>query len=294
MSRRQSRSDLAIDLGIARSTDYDAPPRSSRVAPKWRAPRPVTWPPPLPAHRIPGSAPRSAPPNRFHEPVVHAPLLTPYVEPRKSRSGLWLTLIFLLAAGGAGFVLRERLESGVTTGSTWLRSEIPSDLAERPRIAWARVEDLLMQGVSRVRSLVPGSRPPQPSSVEHVASDQTFESPSIPRGEPAKTAPIPADTPVVAVSALPVAAPVPAPAARPAPHARPAASRDVAPSAVSADAPADARPAPVAAPVRAAAPEPEPAPVHTASAPPAAPAPEPGSLDDLIRKTVERESHIKH
>jgi hypothetical protein len=294
MSRRQSRSDLAIDLGIARSTDYDAPPRSSRVAPKWRAPRPVTWPPPLPAHRIPGSAPRSAPPNRFHEPVLHAPLLTPYVEPRKSRSGLWLTLIFLLAAGGAGFVLRERLASGVTAGSTWLRSEIPSDLAERPRIAWARVQDLFLQGVSRVRSLVPGSRPPQASSVEHVASDQTAESPSIPTGEPSKTAPTTADTPVVAVSALPVAAPVPAPAARPAPHARPAVPRDVAPSAVSADAPAAAQPAPVAAPVRAAAPEPEPAPVHTASAPPAAPAPEPGSLDDLIRKTVERESHIKH
>jgi hypothetical protein len=294
MSRRQSRSDLAIDLGIARSTDYEAPPRSSRVAPKWRAPRPVTWPPPLPAHRIPGSAPRSAPPNRFHEPVLHAPLLTPYVEPRKSRSGLWLTLIFLLAAGGAGFVLRDRLASGVTAGSTWLRSEIPSDLAERPRIAWARVEDLFAQGAARVRSLVPGSRPPQPSSVEHVASDQTTESPSIPTGEPAKTAPITGDTPVVAVSALPLASPVPAPAARPAPHARPAA-RDLAPSAVSAGAPADARPAPVAAaPLNAAEPESEPTPVHTASAPPAAPAPEPGSLDDLIRKTVERESHIKH
>src|SRR5580658_3891319 len=291
MSRRQSSSDLAIDLGIARSTDFSAPPRSSRVSPQWRAPRPVTWPPPLPAHRIPGSAPRSAPPNRFHEPVLHAPLLTPYVEPRPARTGLWLTLFFLMAAGGAGFALRERLASGGATASAWLRSEIPSDLAQRPRIAWGRVQALLAQGVSRIRSLAPRSGADQPSSAAHGGVAQASAPPPIPAGEPAKAAATPPEAPLISVSALPMASPVPA--ARPAPRARPSAPRDVSPSAVPEDVPAAAQPAPVAAPVRAASPAPEPAPVHT-SAPPASPAPEPGSLDDLIRKTVERESHQKH
>jgi len=286
---------LAIDLGIARSTDYSAPPHSSRVSPKWRAPRPVTWPPPLPAHRIPDSAPRSAPPNRFHEPVLHAPLLAPYVEPRKARVGLWLTLFFLMVAGGAGFVLRERVASGGAAASAWLRSEIPSDLADRPRIAWGRVQDLLARGASRVRSLVPRSGADQPSSAEPVRAARASDPPPIPVGDPAKAPATTPEAPLVSVSALPLASPVPA-AARPAPRARPTGPRDVSSSVVvSEDAPAAAaaQPARVAAPIRAAPPAPEPAPVQT-SAPPASPAPEPGSLDDLIRKTVERESHQKH
>ncbi len=292
MSRRQSGNDLAIDLGIARSTDYSAPPLSSRVSPKWRAPRPVTWPPPLPAHRVPGSAPRSAPPNRFHEPVLHAPLLTSYVAPRKSRTGLWLTLLLLIAAGGAGYAVRERLASELTSGSAWLRSQLPSNLAERPRIAWGRVQDLVAQGVSRARSLVPSlgatRTPPAPPVSSVQASDNAPVMPS----EPAKAPPTAAEAPVVAVSALPLAAA--APTMRAVSHARPAVAREASASVASEGAPASAEPAPTSAPVRAVTPAPEPVPVHTAPAPAAAPAPEPGSLDDLIRKTVERESHQKH
>jgi hypothetical protein len=292
MSRRQSGSDLAIDLGIARSTDYSAPPLSSRVSPKWRAPRPVTWPPPLPAHRVPGSAPRSAPPNRFHEPVLHAPLLTSYVAPRKSRTGLWLTLVLLIAAGGAGFASRERLASELTSGSAWLRSQVPSDLAERPRVAWGRVQDLVAQGVSRARSLVPGLGAGQTRSTERVSSAQAGDGPPVAPSEPAKAPTTAGEAPVIAVSALPLAPS--GPATRPVPHARPIAAREASASVALEGTPATTEPPPKAAPVHAVAAAPEPAPVLTASAPPASPAPEPGSLDDLIRKTVERESHQKH
>jgi hypothetical protein len=292
MSRRQSGSDLAIDLGIARSTDYSAPPLSSRVSPKWRAPRPVTWPPPLPAHRVPGSAPRSAPPNRFHEPVLHAPLLTSYVAPRKSHAGLWLAWVFLIAAGGAGFVLRGRLAAEVTSGSAWLRSELPSDLAERPRIAWGRMQDLVAQGVSRARGLVPGLGATQTPPTARAGSAQANDNPAIAPTEPAKAPATVAEAPVIAVSALPLASP--APTVRSVPHAKPTLAREASASVAGEGSPITAEPAPTAAPVRAATPAPEPVPVQTASAPPAAPAPEPGSLDDLIRKTVERESHQKH
>lgn len=291
MSRRQSGSDLAIDLGIARSTDYSAPPVSSRVSPKWRAPRPVTWPPPLPPHRVPSSAPQSAPPNRFHEPVLHAPLLTSYVAPRKSHTALWLALIFLIAAGGAGFVFRGRLAAEVTSGSAWLRSELPSDLAERPRIAWGRVQDLVAQGVSRARGLVPGLGGAQTPSTARVSSAQANDSPAIAPTGPAKAPAAAAEAPVIAVSALPLASP--APAMRPVFHAKPTSAREASAPLAGESAPVTTT-EPASAPVRAVTPAPEPVPAHTASAPPAAPAPEPGSLDDLIRKTVERESHQKH
>jgi hypothetical protein len=312
MSRRQSSSNAAIDLGIARSTDFGAPPVSSRVSPKWRAPRPLSWPPPLPAHRIPGSAPRSAPPNRFHEPVLHAPVLTPYVEPRRPRAGLWaaiISLVAVIAATSAGFAFRDRLLPGAVSASTWLRGQLPSDLAERPRIAWTRIRELAAQSVSKARSLATTFGAPRAVSAARATPPATSNNVATETSEHANTAAH--EAPVVDVSALPLAAPLPAP--RSAPRYRPAAQRDVSPSAPSEDAPTAPQPAAAAAHASAASEAPETAapttpaaaPVHTASAPPvhaapapsappAAPAPEPGSLDDLIRKTVERESHLKH
>src|SRR5580698_10291974 len=120
MSRRHSSSDVAIDLGIVRSTDFAGPPNSSRVSPKWRAPRPVSWPPPLPDHRIPASAPRSAPPNRFHEAVLHAPLFVPPAEPRKkARVGAWVTLVLVVAVGVGGFVFRGPLAVDAALATDW-------------------------------------------------------------------------------------------------------------------------------------------------------------------------------
>jgi hypothetical protein len=312
MSRRQSSSNAAIDLGIARSTDFDAPPISSRVSPKWRAPRPLSWPPPLPAHRIPGSAPRSAPPNRFHEPVVHAPVLVSYVEPRRARVGLWAALIALvaiLAAASAGFVLRDRLYPRVASASTWLRGQVPSDLAERPRIAWGRIRELAAEGVSKARNLVPAFGAGKAGSTARADSPKTSGNVAAEAGERAN--PSAPEAPVVNVSALPLAAPLPAP--RSAPRYKPAAPRDVTASMPTESAPTAPQPLPAVAPTAAvseahvaaapatpaAAPAtpaaaPAAAPVHAAAAPQAAPAPEPGSLDDLIRKTVERESHLKH
>jgi hypothetical protein len=290
MARRESNGDLAIDLGIARSTDFDRPPVSSRVAPKWRAPRPVTWPPPLPAHRIPGSVPRSAPPNRFHEPVLHAPILASYIAPRKSRSGAWLALFLLVAAGAGGFALREQVATGANTASAWVMGHVPSDLSQRPRIAWARIEDFATRSVTRLRSLVPGQSVSQPPSAAPVVADPTSTNIATPPNPSESTHPAKAEAPSIDVSALPVAP------ARPVFHTRPAAPRDVS-TPVAAQDPA---PAPVAAtppPVRAARvaqPAAEPAPVREAPPPVSTPAPEPGSLDDLIRKTVERESHQKH
>jgi hypothetical protein len=302
MSRRQSSSNAAIDLGIARSTDFGAPPVSSRVSPKWRAPRPLSWPPPLPAHRIPGSAPRSAPPNRFHEPVLHAPLLTPHVEPRRPRVGLWVALLSLVAVIGAvsaGFVLRDRLLPAAASAGTWLRGQLPSDLAERPRIAWTRVRELAAQGVSKARSFAPTLGAAQQGSKAREASPATSNGVATEASAPANSAV--REAPVVDVSALPLAAPLPA--ARPAPRYKPAAPKDVTASAApSEDAPTAPQPAAAAthttavseAPMVTAPATPAAAPVRAAPAPPAAPAPEPGSLDDLIRKTVERESHLKH
>jgi hypothetical protein len=299
MFRRPSSSDLAIDLGIARSTDFSAPAVSARVSPKWRAPRPVSWPPALPAHRVPESAPRSVPPNRFHEPVLHSPLLLPRVEPRKSHVGLWVTLLFVIAAGAAGFVQRERLLSNATAAASWIRSQIPSDLADRPRIAWERAQELAALGASRVRSLVPGMRGTQghgSSTPAPPADHDKLPSPSaIVPSAPAA----PAEGPVVAVSALPIAAPVPV--ARSAPHARPPATTEVSASAASPDAPqSTSQEAPAAVPVHPVVAAP---PAHPVAAPPAhvpsdapasSPAPEPGSLDDLIRRAVEKESGHKH
>jgi len=296
MSRRQSSSDLAIDLGIARSTDFNAPAVSARVSPKWRAPRPVSWPPALPAHRVPESAPRSVPPNRFHEPVLHSPLLLPSVEPRKSHVGLWVTLLFVIAAGTAGFVLRERLPSNATAAASWIRNQVPSDLADRPRIAWERAQELAALGASRVRSLVSGARGTQ----GHGSSTPTPPADHDKLPPPSASVPsaptVPAEVPVVAVSALPIAAPVAV--ARLAPHARPpAATTDVSAASAPQDAPQEA---PAGVPVHPVVTAP---PAHSVAAPPArpssdaptsSPAPEPGSLDDLIRRAVEKESGHKH
>ncbi len=303
MARRESNGDLAIDLGIARSTDFDQPPVSSRVAPKWRAPRPVTWPPPLPAHRVPGSVPRSAPPNRFHEPVLHAPILASYIAPRKRRGGAWLALFLLVAAGAGGFALREQVATGASTASAWVMGHVPSDLSQRPRIAWARIEDFATRSVTRLRSLVPGQSVSRPPSAAPVVADPTSPNIAAPTSPSDSTHPAKAEAPSIDVSALPIASmgaskgvSTGAPTARPVFHARPAAPRDVS-TLVAAQGPA---PAPVAAtpsPVRAARveqPAAEPAPVREAPPPVSTPAPEPGSLDDLIRKTVERESHQKH
>lgn len=301
MSRRQSSSNAAIDLGIARSTDFGAPPTSSRVSPKWRAPRPVTWPPPLPPHRVPGSAPRSAPPNRFHEPVLHAPLVAPYVEPRRPRVGLWVAFIALIAAASTGFVLRDRLSPGAAAARTWVRSQVPSDLTERPRVAWTRIRELAALEASRARSLVPsfGSRETRATGREGSPATGN-DVPVQPAGERPRAA-IP-EAPVVDVSALPVAAPLSN--ARSAPRYKPAAPREVAPPAVTDGAPTTSPQAPTTAVTHSAPPPAAPAseapapaelaaPVR-AAATPTAPAPEPGSLDDLIRKTVERESHLRH
>jgi hypothetical protein len=291
MSRRHSSSDVAIDLGIARSTDFVGPPNSSRVSPKWRAPRPVSWPPALPDHRIPASAPRSAPPNRFHEPVLHAPLLMPPVEPRKkARVGVWVTLLLLVAVGVGGFVFRGPLAVEAALVTDWARHQVPSDFAERPRLAWDRVQEFVGEGVSRVRALIPGSRKVQ-APVPMIPTPSSDKGPSsVGASPPNENASPSAAPPEIAFSALPPAAPPP----RPAPRARssaplqdpPAPDQPAAPAA-----PVHVAPAP---PARAAIPAPEPAPTTVAPAPVSAPAPEPGSLDDLIRKTVERESHQKH
>jgi hypothetical protein len=281
MARRQSTSDVAIDIGIARSTDFGKPSVSARVSPRWRAPRPVSWPPALPPHRVPDSAPRSAPPSRFHEPVLHSPVLpapvlhppvlVPDLDLPKARIWPWAVLLVVLAAGGAGFVLRQRLLSDVATASTWLRDRLPSDLAERPALAWARAHEMLAGVVTRARDLVPGSRTSPPSPVAAPSRPA-----SIPSSEPANETAPGREAPAVPVSALPEAPAAPAPrVATPRP-------RTVAPH-------------PLAAPVAAqaespAAPAPVEAPVEKATEPPASsPAPEPGSLDDLIRRAVEKE-----
>jgi hypothetical protein len=292
---------LAIDLGIARSTDFSAPTVSARVSPKWRAPRPVSWPPALPAHRVPESAPRSVPPNRFHEPMLHSPLLLPSVEPRKSHVGLWVALLFVIAAGAAGFALRERLLSNATAAASWIRSQVPSDLADRPRIAWERAQELAALGASRVRSLVPGMRATQAHGSSTPAPPADRDKLASPSAMVPSAPTVPAEVPVVAVSALPIAAPVPV--ARSAPHARPAVTTEVFGSAASqGDAPpSPPQEAPAAVPVHpvvTAAPPAHPVaapPVHSApDAPASSPAPEPGSLDDLIRRAVEKESGHKH
>jgi hypothetical protein len=298
MSRRSSTSSAAIDLGVARSTDFRGPIVSARVSPKWRAPRPVSWPPPLPEHRIPLSAPRSAPPNRFHEPVLHAPVVLP--EPPRSKASAWpwvLLAVGVVAAAGAGFVLREPLSSGMSRASLGTRSVV-ADLAERPRIAWVHVEGFALDGVRLVRSYFGGwhnaaqaPEPPRPASaLASPAPSPVLTAASAPAQAAAPARAVPA-VPAVAFSALPVAPPpvAAAPAATPKPACRPRVSppRAVAAQEETTDQSSDERAAPPPPPKAAPAARPS-------EAPASSPAPEPGSLDDLIRRAVENDKKKAH
>jgi hypothetical protein len=280
MSRRQSSSD-AIDIEIEPSTDLRPQNASGRAALKWRAPRPASWAPPLPPHRIPASVPPSAPRPALQDLSRRAPALRRhgYVEEEvvapRARLWPWALLVLAAGAGAAGFVEREPLALELTTAASWVRGQLPGDLAERPRVALGRAREILAFAVARARSLVqPPARvaPPSEASPSAPTGPETAEVGSVVTAPP--------ELPVVAVSSLPVA-PAPPPAPRPAAmiHPRAAAPK---PSAVISQSEPPASP-PTATPVE-----------TSSEPPPSSPAPEPGSLDDLIRRAVEKERRQQH
>jgi hypothetical protein len=365
MARRQSNDDLAFDLTVEHSSDFDAPP-SSHTSKQWRAPRPASWPPPLPSHRVPvpvknaspstlrpapvrnstavpkfvplsqppviarpprvptfapaaqpaitgvSRAPTFVPADRFRVPVSEASAPLSALESRfmrraKPRVWPWALLVVALGTAASGYEFRMQIPFELTTARSWLQHHVPSDLAARPRIAYERVRGYLVAAIARLHGTpapfgapFPAARAPEatpatdnPAPTAVPVNPATAPAPSNPGSAVASAAAHPR---VVDISALPVApaprpivgvhsAPGPA-SARIAPAPKPVvASASSEPKAAlpssdeaddtSSNAPARAL-APVAKPVS------------------AAPAPEPGSLDDLIRKEVEKEQKHAH
>jgi hypothetical protein len=332
MSRRKSDSRAAIDIGVRTAErlgargqfDWDLGPISSVR----RAPRPHSWPPALPADRVPVPPPKGgvvtrgsgsalltpAPPRRVGAPVVasaatvsapppsstivrpapvaplrasanppplravtaasvHAsrPLAGPSVPeaivwPRRPQAR-WMLLVGLFSAA-AGAVLRDRL---------------PSYAVDRAHAALAHPSAWLYARVAGLHEVPTGH--PLPARPEPEASPATTA--AVSSSSALALVAASAEPPEVSVSSLPVASPSTGPRATAPPRAEVFASARprtrIAPHPVQTTAPVVERtPPPTTAPVTR----------TRASAPPvpaATKAPAPGSLDDLIRKAVEKD-----
>jgi hypothetical protein len=288
-----------------------------------RAPRPRSWSSPLPPSMVPVPPPqtplppsmvrvrvpptppprsivpaapartaqRSVPPKAVDVPVDVEELSPDEEALRIPRPGAvrWLgrALIWLMLIGG-----------GVFAGQ-----RLPPQAVDRARGGALAV-------VARVRSALAATASPVPQTAAVPRSTVIASTPARPREPVTPSAPIEVGIPAVPVSALPVARPLPVFAPRPVARAPVVATAVAAPPAALAP-PATVAESPKPAATVAELPKPAatvaelpkpttpppspPPPAATPAAPVvhAAPAPAPGSLEDLIRREVEAESKKK-
>ena len=320
MARVESNSDLAIDISVANGVNEEYaqfPPVRAVGAASSRTMRPPSWSPPLPLHRVPVPPPGPASRSVSTRPAPMMPSSTPHRQssrpmplPAVTRSTMRPVSAALPSAaifprrGGSRFRWVLALAALSFAGGVVARDKAPTNLMDRARSEATFYTNWIADRIATLRGMTwtgsPASRQPSAApSVEAMGPGATATGMPSTASHPASAGlqPGPPAPPEVNVLSLPIASPT-APAPKPVARAPVA----VAPPATPAPA-VHARSAPASTVADNAEASPEPAPRATeapkVAAPAAAPASSaapfvPGSLEDLIRKEVEKEQKKAH
>ena len=318
MARVESNSDLAIDISVANGVSEEHvqfPPMRAVGASPSRTMRPPSWSPPLPVHRVPvpppGAASRSvstrpapmpsAPPHSRSSRPMPLPTVTRSTM-RPVSAALPSDAVFPRRGGGrTRWVLAFAALS--FAGGVVARDQAPTNLMDRARSEATFYTNRIASRIATLRGMTgtgspASSQPSAPPSVEATGLGATPTGTPNTASRPASAGlqPGPSAPPEVNVLSLPIASPT-------APAPKPVARAPVAVAPATPPTPVHARSAPASAAADNAEASPEPAPKAPeppkAAAPAAAPTANaapfvPGSLEDLIRKEVEKEQKKPH